>query len=217
MGLPSYHRYRCCQFLLMRDNSIAIRVNATDICESLEMKSRELDGIYNEERQGIHRGGTDRRRFGSEEARIGKGVKMWGDVEWSSWDGYGGVDELCLFWNVTARVTAAEDTPFFRSAANEHATSGSSLTGDSIHAVTSVLRHHKRTRKDVRPMLAQFENLPLKRTRGSTGTGGVLRVWDVLLFQGNRVMLFRTALALMELYGPALVTTKDVRDTVTLL
>lgn len=29
----------------------------------------------------------------------------------------------------------------------------------------------------------------------------VLRVWDVLLFQGNRVMLFRTALALMELYG----------------
>lgn len=29
----------------------------------------------------------------------------------------------------------------------------------------------------------------------------VLRVWDVLLFEGNRVMLFRTALALMELYG----------------
>lgn len=29
----------------------------------------------------------------------------------------------------------------------------------------------------------------------------VLRVWDVLLFQGNRVMLFRTALSLMELYG----------------
>ncbi|GKB75642.1 metallo-dependent phosphatase-like protein [Tanacetum coccineum] len=45
-------------------------------------------------------------------------------------------------------------TPFFRSAANEHATSGSSLTGDSIHDVTSVLRHRKRTRKDVRPMLA---------------------------------------------------------------
>lgn len=31
----------------------------------------------------------------------------------------------------------------------------------------------------------------------------VLRVWDVLLFEGNRVMLFRTALALMELYGMA--------------
>ncbi|KAH0930596.1 hypothetical protein HID58_016323 [Brassica napus] len=29
----------------------------------------------------------------------------------------------------------------------------------------------------------------------------VLRVWDVLLFEGNRVMLFRTALALMEFYG----------------
>ncbi|PIN16725.1 Ypt/Rab GTPase activating protein [Handroanthus impetiginosus] len=45
----------------------------------------------------------------------------------------------------------------------------------------------------------------------------VLRVWDVLLFQGNRVMLFRTTLALMELYGPALVTTKDAGDAVTLL
>ncbi|GER42544.1 Ypt/Rab-GAP domain of gyp1p superfamily protein [Striga asiatica] len=45
----------------------------------------------------------------------------------------------------------------------------------------------------------------------------VLRVWDVLLFQGNRVMLFQTALALMELYGPALVTTKDAGDAVTLL
>ncbi|KAL3650039.1 hypothetical protein CASFOL_006442 [Castilleja foliolosa] len=44
----------------------------------------------------------------------------------------------------------------------------------------------------------------------------VLRVWDVLLFEGNRVMLFRTALALMELYGPALVTTKDAGDAVTL-
>jgi hypothetical protein len=29
----------------------------------------------------------------------------------------------------------------------------------------------------------------------------VLRVWDVLLFDGNRVMLFRTALALLEFYG----------------
>ncbi|OAY74320.1 TBC1 domain family member 8 [Ananas comosus] len=45
----------------------------------------------------------------------------------------------------------------------------------------------------------------------------VLRVWDVLLFEGNRTMLFRTALALMELYGPALVTTKDAGDGVTLL
>ncbi|KAJ6793617.1 TBC1 domain family member 8B-like isoform X1 [Iris pallida] len=45
----------------------------------------------------------------------------------------------------------------------------------------------------------------------------VLRVWDVLLFDGNRAMLFRTALALMELYGPALVTTKDAGDAVTLL
>ncbi|KAK4281429.1 hypothetical protein QN277_012923 [Acacia crassicarpa] len=45
----------------------------------------------------------------------------------------------------------------------------------------------------------------------------VLRVWDVLLFEGNRVMLFRTALALMDLYGPALVTTKDAGDATTLL
>ncbi|XP_043724214.1 TBC1 domain family member 9-like isoform X2 [Telopea speciosissima] len=45
----------------------------------------------------------------------------------------------------------------------------------------------------------------------------VLRVWDVLLFEGNRVMLFRTALAVMDLYGPALVTTKDAGDAVTLL
>ncbi|XP_076947867.1 uncharacterized protein LOC143619931 isoform X2 [Bidens hawaiensis] len=45
----------------------------------------------------------------------------------------------------------------------------------------------------------------------------VLRVWDVLLFKGNRVMLFRTALALMEFYGPALVTTKDAGDAITLL
>ncbi|KAG9149740.1 hypothetical protein Leryth_012463 [Lithospermum erythrorhizon] len=56
----------------------------------------------------------------------------------------------------------------------------------------------------------------------------VLRVWDVLLFEGNRVMLFRTALALMELQlisfcrlfffiGPALVTTKDAGDAITLL
>ncbi|KFK36819.1 hypothetical protein AALP_AA4G175400 [Arabis alpina] len=45
----------------------------------------------------------------------------------------------------------------------------------------------------------------------------VLRVWDVLLYEGNRVMLFRTTLALMEFYGPVLVTTKDAGDAVTLL
>ncbi|KAJ4825968.1 hypothetical protein Tsubulata_007727 [Turnera subulata] len=45
----------------------------------------------------------------------------------------------------------------------------------------------------------------------------VLRVWDVILFEGNRVMLFRTALALMDLYGPALVTAKDAGDAITLL
>ncbi|KAL6619088.1 hypothetical protein ACP70R_034227 [Stipagrostis hirtigluma subsp. patula] len=45
----------------------------------------------------------------------------------------------------------------------------------------------------------------------------VLRVWDVLFFDGNRVMLFRTALALLEFYGPAIVTTKDAGDAVTLL
>ncbi|CAN4121624.1 unnamed protein product [Withania somnifera] len=44
----------------------------------------------------------------------------------------------------------------------------------------------------------------------------VLRVWDVVFFEGNRVMLFRTALALMELYGPAVVTTKDAGDAITL-
>ncbi|KAK3227685.1 hypothetical protein Dsin_007547 [Dipteronia sinensis] len=44
----------------------------------------------------------------------------------------------------------------------------------------------------------------------------VLRVWDVLLYEGNRVMLFRTALALMEIYGPALITTKDAGDAITL-
>ncbi|KAJ4816862.1 TBC1 domain family member 8 [Rhynchospora pubera] len=45
----------------------------------------------------------------------------------------------------------------------------------------------------------------------------VLRAWDVILFEGNRTMLFRTALALMELYGPAIVTTKDAGDVITLL
>ncbi|TVU47481.1 hypothetical protein EJB05_07084, partial [Eragrostis curvula] len=45
----------------------------------------------------------------------------------------------------------------------------------------------------------------------------VLRVWDVILFEGNRAMLFRTTLALLDLYGPALVTTKDAGDAITLL
>uniref|UniRef100_A0A804MWB8 Exocyst complex component SEC5 n=1 Tax=Zea mays TaxID=4577 RepID=A0A804MWB8_MAIZE len=53
--------------------------------------------------------------------------------------------------------------------------------------------------------------------RGGARPLHVLRVWDVLLFEGNRMMLFQTALALMELYGPALVTTKDAGDAVTLL
>ncbi|XP_008654415.1 ecotropic viral integration site 5 protein homolog isoform X7 [Zea mays] len=45
----------------------------------------------------------------------------------------------------------------------------------------------------------------------------VLRIWDVILFEGNRIMLFRTTLALLDLYGPALVTTKDAGDAITLL
>ncbi|KAE8717288.1 Run and tbc1 domain containing 3 [Hibiscus syriacus] len=45
----------------------------------------------------------------------------------------------------------------------------------------------------------------------------VLRIWDVLLLEGNRVMLFRTALALLELYGPALITTKDAGVAINLL
>ncbi|GMJ11937.1 hypothetical protein like AT3G55020 [Hibiscus trionum] len=45
----------------------------------------------------------------------------------------------------------------------------------------------------------------------------VLRIWDVFLFEGNRVMLFRTALALIEFYGPELLTAKDAGDAVTLL
>ncbi|TYJ50828.1 hypothetical protein E1A91_A01G235500v1 [Gossypium mustelinum] len=45
----------------------------------------------------------------------------------------------------------------------------------------------------------------------------VLRIWDVILFEGNRVMLFITALALMELHVPALVTTKDAGDVITML
>nr|XP_043611945.1 rab GTPase-activating protein 1-like [Erigeron canadensis] len=45
----------------------------------------------------------------------------------------------------------------------------------------------------------------------------VLRVWDVMLFEGNRAMLLRTALALMELYGPDLGTAIDAGDAITLL
>ncbi|AEC09378.1 unnamed protein product [Arabidopsis thaliana] len=45
----------------------------------------------------------------------------------------------------------------------------------------------------------------------------VLRMWDVLLFEGNRVVLFRTAFAIMELYGPAIVATKDAGDAITSL
>ncbi|KAK4272913.1 hypothetical protein QN277_021404 [Acacia crassicarpa] len=45
----------------------------------------------------------------------------------------------------------------------------------------------------------------------------VLRVWDVLLFEGNRVMLFRTALALIEFYGSSVLTTKDAGDALALL
>ncbi|KAI3826213.1 hypothetical protein L1987_00258 [Smallanthus sonchifolius] len=45
----------------------------------------------------------------------------------------------------------------------------------------------------------------------------VIRVWDVILFEGNRAMLLRTALALMELYGPDLGSTIDAGDAITLL
>ncbi|KFK36616.1 hypothetical protein AALP_AA4G146900 [Arabis alpina] len=45
----------------------------------------------------------------------------------------------------------------------------------------------------------------------------VLRMWDVLLFEGNRVVLFRTAFAIMELYGPAIVATQDAGDAITSL
>ncbi|ESQ52365.1 hypothetical protein EUTSA_v10016235mg [Eutrema salsugineum] len=45
----------------------------------------------------------------------------------------------------------------------------------------------------------------------------VLRMWDVLLFEGNRVVLFRTAFALMELYGPAIAATQDAGDAITSL
>ncbi|KZV39917.1 aminomethyltransferase, mitochondrial [Dorcoceras hygrometricum] len=62
-----------------------------------------------------------------------------------------------------------------------------------------------------------FEDMPLKCCPEICLTGSVLRVWDVLLFLENRVMLFRTALSLMELHGPALVTTKEAGDAVTVV
>ncbi|KAJ7519927.1 hypothetical protein O6H91_20G060100 [Diphasiastrum complanatum] len=45
----------------------------------------------------------------------------------------------------------------------------------------------------------------------------VLRVWDVLLFDGNRSMLFRTALALMDIHAPALMAARDAGDAIALL
>ncbi|KAH7373511.1 hypothetical protein KP509_17G059800 [Ceratopteris richardii] len=45
----------------------------------------------------------------------------------------------------------------------------------------------------------------------------VLRVWDVLLYDGNRSMLFRTALALLDQHGSAILTTRDAGDAVTML
>ncbi|KAK1426093.1 hypothetical protein QVD17_14761 [Tagetes erecta] len=45
----------------------------------------------------------------------------------------------------------------------------------------------------------------------------VLRVWDVILFEGNRAMLLRTALALMEIYGPDLGTAMDAGDAIILI
>ncbi|KAJ7285492.1 hypothetical protein O6H91_Y330200 [Diphasiastrum complanatum] len=45
----------------------------------------------------------------------------------------------------------------------------------------------------------------------------VLRVWDVLLFEGNRCMLFHTALALMELHAPFIMAAHDVGDALSLL
>ncbi|XP_002968609.2 EVI5-like protein [Selaginella moellendorffii] len=45
----------------------------------------------------------------------------------------------------------------------------------------------------------------------------VLRVWDVLLFEGNRTMLFRTALALLELHAPALLASRDAGDCISVM
>ncbi|CAM6049589.1 unnamed protein product [Sphagnum compactum] len=45
----------------------------------------------------------------------------------------------------------------------------------------------------------------------------VLRVWDVLLYEGNRSMLFRTGLALMEIHVGVLMQKHDTGDAVTML
>ncbi|CAK9868297.1 unnamed protein product [Sphagnum jensenii] len=45
----------------------------------------------------------------------------------------------------------------------------------------------------------------------------VLRVWDVLLYEGNRSMLFRTGLALMEIHAGALMLQRDTGDAVAML
>ncbi|CAM6094880.1 unnamed protein product [Calypogeia fissa] len=45
----------------------------------------------------------------------------------------------------------------------------------------------------------------------------VLRVWDVLLYEGNRCMLFRTGLALLEIHAPALAATRDAGDAIATL
>ncbi|CAM6034669.1 unnamed protein product [Sphagnum compactum] len=45
----------------------------------------------------------------------------------------------------------------------------------------------------------------------------VLRVWDVLLYEGNRSMLFRTGLALMETHAGKLMLQRDTGDAVAML
>ncbi|KAJ7556846.1 hypothetical protein O6H91_05G101000 [Diphasiastrum complanatum] len=42
----------------------------------------------------------------------------------------------------------------------------------------------------------------------------VLRVWDVLLFEGTRCMLFRTGLALFEMHAPAIISSHDAEDVI---
>nr|GEY60291.1 hypothetical protein [Tanacetum cinerariifolium] len=61
---------------------------------------------------------------------------------------------------------------FYLKSLKKNTLSNSPNTAHYIHAITSVSRHRKRTREDVRLMLAPSKTLPLKRTRGSTGTGG---------------------------------------------
>ncbi|KAG0568428.1 hypothetical protein KC19_6G018900 [Ceratodon purpureus] len=45
----------------------------------------------------------------------------------------------------------------------------------------------------------------------------VLRVWDVLLYEGNRSMLFRTALALLEIHAAPLLQLHDNGDVLSML